>query len=67
MGELRNELIHVTDEANLSIYLQTESDGNVRFYDRFGFKMPEHMNLRDITQLMWIMVREVKGEDSVDG
>ena len=59
-GKLLKELIAMTDEAKLPIYLETETESNVRLYERFGFKTLEEMNLPVINQPMWTMLREVK-------
>ena len=59
-GKLLKELISMTDEAKLPIYLETETESNVRLYKRFGFETLEKMNLPAINQPMWAMLREVK-------
>lgn len=59
-GKLLKELIAMTDGAKLPIYLETETESNVRLYERFGFKTLEEMNLPVINQPMWTMLREVK-------
>ena len=60
------ELIAMTDEVKLPIYLETETESNVRFYKRFGFKTLEQMNLPAINQPMWAMIREIKDDDKVE-
>ena len=64
-GKLLKELIAMTDEAKLPIYLETETESNVRLYERFGFKTLEEMNLPIINQPMWAMTREIKDDDEV--
>ncbi|MBU9674720.1 GNAT family N-acetyltransferase [Planococcus sp. CP5-4] len=59
-GKLLKELIAMTDEAKLPIYLETETESNVRLYERFGFKILDEMNLSVINQPMWTMLRENK-------
>ncbi|HKK65437.1 MAG TPA: GNAT family N-acetyltransferase, partial [Clostridia bacterium] len=65
-GKLLKELIAITDEAKLPIYLETETENNVRLYERFGFKTLEQMNLPVINQPMWAMLREIKDDGKVD-
>ncbi len=61
-GKLLKELTAMTDEAKLPIYLETETESNVRFYERYGFKTLEEMNLPVINQPMWAMLREVNAD-----
>ncbi len=58
-GRMLQELIEVTDEAKLPIYLETETESNVQLYERFGFKTIEQMDLPVINHPMWTMIREV--------
>ncbi len=59
-GKLLKELLAMADEAKLPVYLETETESNVRLYERFGFKTLEKMNLPVVNQPMWTMLREVK-------
>jgi len=59
-GKLLKELLAMADEAKLPIYLETETESNVRLYERFGFKTLEEMSLPVINQPMWTMLREDK-------
>ena len=61
-SKLIRELISMTDEVKLPIYLETETESNVRFYEQFGFKTLEKMDLPVINQPMWAMIREVNKE-----
>jgi len=65
-GKLLKELIAMTDKVKLPIYLETETESNVRLYERFGFKTLEEMNLPVIYQPIWAMIREVKDDDKVE-
>src|SRR6056297_1316303 len=65
-GKLLKELIAMTDKVELPIYLETETESNVRLYERFGFKTLEEMNLPVIYQPIWAMIREVKDDDKVE-
>jgi ribosomal protein S18 acetylase RimI-like enzyme len=64
-GKLLKELIAMTDKVKLPIYLETETESNVRLYKGFGFKKLEEMNLPVINQPMWAMTREIKDDDKV--
>lgn len=61
-GNLLKELIAMTDEVKLPIYLETETESNVSLYERFGFKTLEEINLPFINQPMWAMIREIDDE-----
>ena len=65
-GKLLKELIAMTDKVKLPIYLETETESNVRLYERFGFKTLEEMDLPVINQPMWTMLREIKDDDKVE-
>lgn len=60
-GKLLRALIDLSDNINIPIYLETETESNVSLYERFGFKTIEHMKLPVINQPMWAMIREVQG------
>ena len=62
-GKLLRELIAMTDEVKLPIYLETETESNVGLYERFGFKTLEKMTLSVINQPMWAMIREVQVDE----
>ena len=62
-GKLLTELTGMTDEAGLPIYLETETESNVLFYERFGFKTIQEMHLPGINQPMWAMIREAKVDE----
>lgn len=62
-GKLLKELLAMTDEVKLPIYLETETESNVRLYERFGFKTLGKMSLPVINQPMWSMIREIKNDE----
>ena len=62
-GRLLKELIAMADEAKLPIYLGTETESNVRWYERFGFRTLEQMNLPVINLPLWAMIREIKDDE----
>jgi GNAT superfamily N-acetyltransferase len=58
-GMMLKQVIAIAEDFNLPLYLETETESNVRFYERYGFKIREKMKLPLINQEMWAMVREV--------
>jgi len=61
-SKLIKELTALTDEVKIPIYLETETEVNVKIYEHFGFKVLEQMNLAVIDQPMWAMIREVNAD-----
>ena len=53
-----NALIQASEKTKIPIYLDTETERNVKWYERFGFKTVEQMTLPVIEQPMWAMKRE---------
>jgi len=56
--QLINALIQATEKNKIPIYLDTETENNVKWYERLGFKTVEQMTLPVIDQSMWAMIRE---------
>lgn len=56
--KLLNSLITACEEAQLPIYLETETESNVSLYERFGFQTCKTMSLPVIGLPMWVMLRE---------
>jgi ribosomal protein S18 acetylase RimI-like enzyme len=56
-GRLLRTLIARSEQAGMPIYLETESEGNVRWYTGFGFKVIKQVNLPVINLPMWEMAR----------
>jgi ribosomal protein S18 acetylase RimI-like enzyme len=63
-GKLVKEFITMTDKVNIPIYLETETEINVKFYEKYGFKTLEQINLPIINQPMWVMIRDSKKSSS---
>lgn len=59
-GKLLSALVAESEQARLPIYLETESEGNVRWYERFGFESVKQINLPVINLPMWEMARTPK-------
>jgi len=67
-GKMLRSMLAASDEVNLPIYLETESESNVALYERFGFSTCEQMKLPIIDQPMWAMIREpIRLKRDVDG
>ena len=56
--KMLNALIQASEQAKIPIYLDTETESNAKWYERFGFKTVEQMTLPVIDQPMWGMIRE---------
>ncbi|MFP4461812.1 MAG: GNAT family N-acetyltransferase [Thermotogota bacterium] len=56
--KMLNALIQASEQAKIPVYLDTETESNVKWYERFGFKTVEQMTLNVINQPMWAMKRE---------
>ncbi len=57
-GSLLRALIAEADEEDCAIYLETETEQNVRLYERFGFKTVKKITLEKLGLPMWEMMRE---------
>jgi ribosomal protein S18 acetylase RimI-like enzyme len=51
-------LIQESQQSGLPIYLETETEENVRMYERFGFRVIQEIVLPVVELSMWEMVRE---------
>jgi ribosomal protein S18 acetylase RimI-like enzyme len=58
-GKLLRALIDKSERAGVSIYLETETESNVRMYEYFGFEVIREMVLPIINLPMWELTREV--------
>jgi ribosomal protein S18 acetylase RimI-like enzyme len=56
-GRLLRTLIAHCEQARLPLYLETETERNVRWYTSFGFEVIKQINLPVINLPMWEMVR----------
>ena len=59
-GKLLSALIAESEQAEVPLYLETESESNVRWYERFGFESIKQINLPVINLPMWEMARKPK-------
>jgi ribosomal protein S18 acetylase RimI-like enzyme len=58
-GKLMRALIKESERAGLPLYLETETESNVRMYERLGFTVVKEIVLPIINLPMWEMVRDV--------
>jgi ribosomal protein S18 acetylase RimI-like enzyme len=56
-GKLLHALIEKCDETGVSLYLETETESNVRMYRHFGFNLIKQIRLPIIDLPMWEMVK----------
>jgi len=57
-GKMLQSLIEISNQKRIPIYLETESDKNVSFYEKFKFKTLDQITLPLIDQTMWEMKRD---------
>jgi len=57
-GKLLSALIAESEQSRIPIYLETESESNVKWYERFGFQSVKQIQLPVINLPMWEMVRK---------
>lgn len=56
-GKLLRALIRQSEQLGRDIYLETETEPNVRMYERFGFRTLKATSLPVVNLPMWEMVR----------
>jgi len=57
-GQMLNALIHKSEMENIPIYLETETEENVKLYEKYGFKVFKKITLPILDLPMWEMKRE---------
>jgi ribosomal protein S18 acetylase RimI-like enzyme len=57
-GKLLRALIEKSEQAGVPIYVETETERNVKMYERFGFRVLKQITLPIINLPQWEMVRE---------
>lgn len=60
-GKLLRALIERADAEGLPIYLETETEDNVRLYEHFGFDVVQQITLDGLGVPMWEMMRGCDG------
>ncbi|MFW5686056.1 MAG: GNAT family N-acetyltransferase [Spirochaetota bacterium] len=56
-GRLLRHVIEDCDARNRALYLETETESNVGFYERFGFRLLKRIVLPDVGLPLWEMAR----------
>ena len=60
-GKLLRALIEKAETEKKSIYLETQKENNVNFYEKYGFSVKKKVILPEPLNLpMWLMVRDAK-------
>ncbi|NVM01582.1 MAG: GNAT family N-acetyltransferase [Candidatus Helarchaeota archaeon] len=59
-GKLLRALMEKADIERKSIYLETQAEGNVPLYEKYGFYVHKKINLPDLNIPMWLMIRNAK-------
>jgi len=60
-GKLLRALIKKAEKEKKTVYLETQKEENVSFYEKYGFSVKKKIILPEPLSLpMWLMVREVK-------
>jgi ribosomal protein S18 acetylase RimI-like enzyme len=57
-AKLLKSLNEMSDQAELPIYLETETENNVRLYEKFGFKILDQRMLPVVNLPVWEMKRD---------
>ena len=57
-SRLMRSIGEASDGSGLPVYLETETEANVRFYQRLGFRVLETMTLPVVELSAWLMLRE---------
>lgn len=57
-SKLLGSIGEASDGSGLPVYLETETEANVRFYQRLGFRVLETMTLPVVELPAWLMLRE---------
>ena len=58
-GRLLRALIEKSEQTGVSLYLETETEDNVRFYEHYGFTVVKEVVLPIVNLPMWEMAREL--------
>jgi ribosomal protein S18 acetylase RimI-like enzyme len=57
-SRLIGSVIEKSEAEKIPVYLETETEGNVKMYEHFGFKVLQQIKLPVIDVPMWEMLRE---------
>jgi GNAT superfamily N-acetyltransferase len=56
--KMMEALIEMADNQGLPIYFETQTEGNVVFYKKFGFEVIKEVKLPNFDLPMWYMFRK---------
>ena len=56
-SKLLTHMLNKDDRHAIPVYLETNKESNVRFYERFGFKVKEHGIIPETDVPAWFMLR----------
>jgi GNAT superfamily N-acetyltransferase len=60
-GKLLRALIEKAETEKKPIYLETQKEDNINFYEKYGFSVKKKIMLPEPLNLpMWLMLRDVK-------
>jgi len=59
-GKLLRALIEESEQVGVPIYVETETEKNVRMYERLGFRLLGQITLPVINLPQWEMIRELE-------
>jgi ribosomal protein S18 acetylase RimI-like enzyme len=60
-GTLVRALIEKSESENKPIYLETQKEDNIHFYEKYGFTVKKKIVLPEPFNLpMWLMLRDIK-------
>jgi len=57
-------MVPLVDQEKMLIYLETNSEDNVAFYERFGFEERQHVIIPEAGLPVWVMTREPQNRKS---
>ena len=55
-GKLLRALFEQSEQAGVALYLETETEDNVRMYEHFGFRVIQEITLPVVNLPMWELV-----------
>jgi ribosomal protein S18 acetylase RimI-like enzyme len=57
-GQLLRALIEESERIGIPIYTETQTEGNMRWYERMGFRLLNEITLPIIDLPQWALIRE---------
>ena len=59
-GKLLRAIVEKAEIERKPIYLETQTESNVKLYEKYGFHVTKEIILPELNLPMWLMVRDVK-------